>query len=513
MMLKRVIGLSHWLHKYVGLFLLLFLAWMSLTGIILNHKDLVNGISVPGWMVPRHYHITNWSRGGMAGMVYVGNDDVAFAYGSQGVFMTADGGRSFTSFMGEGFPTSAWGRRTAHLVFSPTDSMIYAGTFSGLYARGVSGSSWKSIPLPVEAGPVRKLFPKLGGLLVFTDSNIIDYSVASGGRVITPAREESSHLSLIEVFFELHDGSIWGLPGRLLWDAAALVLFFLCLSSFYVWYLPKTWKWKRRDFAWKIRPSEKETFRFHLSYHKKLGWYFGVFLLVVFGTGTFMRPPLILAIMNGSVSKELYPSLESDNPWQGKIRNAAYNSREDIYLVDTGDGVFAGKLSSPVFRKYDFKAPIFAMGASVFQEISPGELLVGSFGDFYTYDLKTQEYRSLLKTKVKRAGMMSGSVMTSGMLVMPDGKMLVADQNKGLCSLDGKRYTSRFSQPEIVERNFAMPLWNYLFEIHNGRFFKGVIGGFHALIIPLGGILSLIVAVSGLVLYGISFIKKISVRT
>jgi len=511
-MLKRVVVVSHWLHKYIGLFLLLFLAWMAATGIVLNHKNLVDDISVPGWMVPRHYHISNWSRGGMAGMVFAGRDDIAFAYGSQGVYITLDGGRSFSSFMGDGFPASAWGRRTAHLVFSPKESVVYAGTFSGLYQRKLSGKSWEEVPLPVKGEPLRKLFLKPGGLLVFTDSNVIDYSIAKGGRIVTPVREERSRVSLIEVFFELHDGSIWGLPGRLLWDAAALVLLFLCLSAFYVWFLPKQWKRKRRVRSQRIATSEKETFRFHLHYHRKLGWYFSALLVVIVGTGTFMRPPLMLALVNGSVSEAFYPSIESGNPWQGKIRNVAYSSLDDTYLIDTPEGVFSGNFLSPIFRKTDFRAPIFAMGASVFQEIGAGELLVGSFGDLYSYDLGSKKYRSLLKLKAPKARGMPGSVMTSGIIVQPGGSLLVTDQNRGLCTLDGKPFTSCFVQPESVDRNFAMPLWNYLFEIHNGRFFKGMIGGFYALIIPLGGILSLIVALSGIVLYGVPFLKKLTAR-
>ena len=43
-----------------------------------------------------------------------------------------------------------------------------------------------------------------------------------------------------------------------------------------------------------------------------------------------------------------------------------------------------------------------------------------------------------------------------------------------------------------------MPLWNYLFEIHNARFFKDVVGGLYILIIPLGSLLLLLITLSGI---------------
>lgn len=41
--------------------------------------------------------------------------------------------------------------------------------------------------------------------------------------------------------------------------------------------------------------------------------------------------------------------------------------------------------------------------------------------------------------------------------------------------LDGVPITS-FGMPEQIRSSYRMPLWNYLFEIHNGRFSKGWIG-------------------------------------
>ena len=51
-----------------------------------------------------------------------------------------------------------------------------------------------------------------------------------------------------------------------------------------------------------------------------------------------------------------------------------------------------------------------------------------------------------------------------------------------------------------------MPFWNFLFELHNGRIFKGMLGSFYILIIPLGGIIGLLILLSGIFDYW--FIKS-----
>ena len=52
--------------------------------------------------------------------------------------------------------------------------------------------------------------------------------------------------------------------------------------------------------------------------------------------------------------------------------------------------------------------------------------------------------------------------------------------------------------PKALTRNLRVPLWNYVFEIHNGRFFKDAIGGLYILIIPLGSALLVLITLSGI---------------
>jgi ABC-type xylose transport system permease subunit len=51
--------------------------------------------------------------------------------------------------------------------------------------------------------------------------------------------------------------------------------------------------------------------------------------------------------------------------------------------------------------------------------------------------------------------------------------------------------------PENVRKASGMSLWNLCLEIHTGRIFGGITGGFYILIVPLAGITGIIVVLSG----------------
>ena len=78
----------------------------------------------------------------------------------------------------------------------------------------------------------------------------------------------------------------------------------------------------------------------------------------------------------------------------------------------------------------------------------------------------------------------------------PDGVELINTHEAGLMRVDGQPVTS-LRMPQEIRSSYRMPLWNYLFEIHNGRFFKGWMGDWYILVIPVGALLFLLITVSG----------------
>ncbi|MEJ2544074.1 MAG: hypothetical protein P8Y99_08395, partial [Calditrichaceae bacterium] len=64
-------------------------------------------------------------------------------------------------------------------------------------------------------------------------------------------------------------------------------------------------------------------------------------------------------------------------------------------------------------------------------------------------------------------------------------------------SLDYNSNKNRFVMPKELNRDYRMSLWNFMFELHNGRIFKDWIGGFYILIAPLGSLLFVLIILSG----------------
>ena len=62
--------------------------------------------------------------------------------------------------------------------------------------------------------------------------------------------------------------------------------------------------------------------------------------------------------------------------------------------------------------------------------------------------------------------------MITGYFEAPSGEAFINTHDRGLIALDQSKIHNIFHMPEKMRSNYRMPLWNYMFEIHNGRFFK-----------------------------------------
>ncbi len=494
--------LSRWIHKYVGLLLILFVGWMSISGIVLNHPDWISGLSVPRWLVPPQYRIHDWSRGALRGAAFSEhNPSLGYIGGSQGVWKTVDGGRSFRR-QDNGFPTSHVYRQVASLILcEQTPARLVAGTRGGLYVCEVGNEVWRHVPLGPEREPVRKILRVGDELLVFTSSHA--YRAAATASSMTfqelplpRANESARSVPLIRLFFDLHSGKIWGLAGQLLFDLAGLLLVFLCVSAFYIWY----WPWRqrrRRDVSTVPRAG---VYRWLLKYHLKLGIWSAAVLLIIGVTGFFMRPPMLVALAHGSVPAKLYPGLLPDNPWHEDIHNALYDAIDNRILIETRDGFWSAPADfSEPFVEAEFPAPIFVMGSTVLEPYETGGFLVGSFSGIFHLERESGAAIDLLAGRDTQdvSRMRPAELMATGYLRTPDGEEFVATHHNGLLPLGSAQRDGRFGMPAAMKQEFRLPLWNFLFELHNGRIFKDVIGAWYALVVPLGSLLFVLVLFSG----------------
>ncbi len=511
--MKRLFRTSRWLHKYVGLVLILFCVWMGGSGILINHPHLIRNLSVPAWLVPPQYHVHDWSRGALRCATFSRRDpNVGYVGGIFGVWQTDDGGRTFRPLR-DGFPRSCVERQVASLalVENPSGDRLFAATRGGLYACDPDTGQWQRIPLENEQAvawehrAVLKLLRVGDDLLAVTDSHIYRASLRDARLVfadVTPPRADDGpqRVSLVKLFFDLHDGKVWGLAGRLLFDLMGLAIIFLSVSAFYVWYSP--WRSRRRNSD--PNPpalARPRLYRWLVKYHFKIGIWTAVVLLVIGSTAVFMRPPLIALLADGSIPRSAYPGRLPANPWHARIRNAMVDPVESALLIETTDDGFwrtPADLSRPCAR-VDFPAPIFVMGTTVLEPYGRGGFLVGSFSGIFHVERGTGRAIDLVTGRV--AGAVSrfrpAEVMADGFLRLPGGETFVATHHHGLVPLAGTVRDGRFPMPPEMVREFRLPLWNYMFELHNGRIFRDLIGAFYALIAPLGSILFVLITLTG----------------
>lgn len=502
--LKWLFLKSKWIHQYIGLFLILFLIWSALSGIILNHPDLFSGISVPGWMVPAQYNTENWNRSSLVELLFLKSDpSTGFAGGKKGVWKTVDGGRTF-SRMSEGYSESLYYGKVNDLLLveEPGNSpQLFAATFGGLWVSDPLQGKWEKVFPPEGHREVKKILKIGNRLVLFTDSSA--WSSDGFSRPYrfaeNPLKREgetrAERVSLVRLFFDLHGGHAWGLAGRVLFDLMGLLIVFLSLSAFYIWYYPKKWKRRKPD-----APGGRKAYGFFYRYHLKLGIWAAVIFLLIGVTAFFMRPPFLAVIAMGDVDRAVYPGAFPDNPWDGKIHNALYLEEKGEVLIEASDGVWAGGSSlNDEFRKTRLPVLVFVMGATVFEADPAGGVLLGSFNGLFHLP---GDGRAVDKLSGKTVRFVSpvrpADQMIAGYFRTPAGEEFITAFDQGIIPLNGAPLNGRFSQPPELSRDRRLPLWNYMFELHNGRIFKDLIGGAYILVIPLGAFLFILITLTGI---------------
>lgn len=497
-MKAKIYRVSRVFHKYTGLILLLFIAWMSASGILLNHPDLISNVSVPGWMVPPSYYPDNWNISSLISGVQLNDQDESIVIaGKKGVWISSDGGDSFHPFM-KGLPESDY-KRKAYSVIAVDDS-LFLGCEDGLYRKETLKSAWMKIDLELHGRPVKKLVNAGQKLFVMTDSSLTEYDLENGRqREVSLKSPEGTarEISLVTLFFDVHSGSAWGLAGKLLFDIVGLVSIFLCFTAFYIWYLP----WRRKKRKRHDREKEKREnrqYKWHVRQHMKFGIWGAAILLIISFTGIFMRPPLLAIIAEGSLPEVAYPNFSKPDYWHKKLHNCVFEPEHGSLLLATSDGFFRLDLQTgSVLQRVELDIPVFVMGATVL-DYSEGELLTGSFSGLYSHSEK-RNLNLLTGTSVsgEESNIKPGEFMITGMMRLNDGRIVISAHEQGLIDLPGQR-SVRLNMPEDFKQNPRLPLWNFMFELHNGRIFQDLIGGFYILLVPLGSILFFLLTVTGI---------------
>ncbi len=438
-----------WQHKWLGIVLCLVLLCFCLSGIVLNHRRTFADVNIPRNWLPEEFQFHHWNNGLLRGTLPY-EDGSVLIYGKGGIFRTDMSGKHVADF-NEGLPDGADCRSIMRVVYSK-DGTLFAAAQYGLYQRKNAQVTWQEISFDHPDDELRIMDMSLrGDSLIVTSRNAVYLMLPPYKEarqiIMKSALGQEPELSLFRIIWRLHSGEMFGLVGRLVVDAIALVLLFLCVTGIFVWLCPQI--------------------RFHHIWHDKIGRLTIILTLFIALTGWMLRPPMLLLI----AGKDVTLSFQQSNPWEDKLRALRFDNEQNDWLLYTSDGFYrmTDLGDSPIH--IDGQPPVSVMGVNVLEQ--RGEAwLVGSFSGMYAWNRPFGQVYD----------MMMGVMIQPGVSLPPFGQVDVAGFSDDygqplLCTYS--EGTDRLPQPESLS-SLPMSLWNLALEVHTGRIFTflGPIGSF-----------------------------------
>ena len=498
-------------HKWIGVIITIFILFFSISGIILNHRELFSGIDVNRNILPKEYAYNNWNNAAVKSTLKLDENSILI-YGNIGVWKTDSTFQKFNDF-NAGLPKGIDNRKICKL-YKDSKGDLFAGTFFGLFEYDFKNEIWEKIDLPVHNQRITDILEKDGNLLVMTRSYLLKITESKKIETFTLPQPENydNKVGLFKTLWVIHSGEIYGDTGKLIVDIVGLIFIFLTITGL-IFFVNK-YLIKRRRKKNKDNTQLKKSNKWNLKWHNKIGWITIVFLFITTITGMFLRPPLLIPIANAKVSKIPYTELDSPNPWFDKLRRIIYDDENKRFVIATLDGIYYSddNLQSKL-KKYKVQPPASIMGVNVFERIDTRTYLVGSFAGLFEWNSETGKIIDYIThekyKKPKSKGSPIGEFLITGM-----SKNFKADEvyftfNKGAIA---KSKVSNFVEmPEFIQDQ-PISLWNLALEFHTARIYTSMLGGFYILIVPFTGLFILFVLISGFVVWYKNHRKKDRLR-
>lgn len=488
------------IHKWTGLILALIIVITALSGIVLNHRETFSGIDINRKLMPAEYRYFNWNNAAVLSDLVISPDSILL-FGNTGVWLTDSLFSNFTDF-NSGFASGVDNRKIADVVLTADHKLIAAALF-GLYNYDFRDKAWKRVQLPESKGKLVDLLVKRDSLFVLTRSHLMVTTdmIHFGEIKVLPAVGDDNKVGLFRTLWVIHSGEIYGLTGKLLVDAVALIFIILCLTGLIYWI--KKSKIKSNKHNREKLERTRHVMKFNLKWHNKLGWITMLLLTLTTITGMFLRPPLLIAIANARVAKLPYTELADANTWHDKLRKIEYDSESNRYLLATSEGLFScdtGFRTKPL--AYAYQPPVSVMGITVLRKISIHEWLIGSFEGLYVWNPSTGVVYDYIKKQPYQPktgrGAPVGDYLVSGYLNEPGTGEVFFDYNQGAVKMTGADFFTKM--PEKISST-PISLWNAALEFHTARIYGFLIGDFYILIIPLAGLGVLLMLISGFIVW------------
>lgn len=485
-------------HKWLGIVLTIFILLFAFSGIILNHRQLFSGIDINRNLLPSEYKYNNYNNAAIKGSLKLNSDSI-LVYGNIGIWLSDSIFTNYQDF-NFGFPNGI-DHKKIYKLYKTQNNELLAGTLFGLYKYNYSKKLW--VKNDKMSSTIMDIHEKQDTVLVLTRSHLyksLDLNKFTQITLPSPINYNNK-VSLFKTLWIIHSGEIFGHAGKIFTDLMGFAFIFLSATGLIYFIAPHIIKRKRKK-----EKSIKKIIRinrFSLKWHNKSGWILIVFLIITTLTGMFLRPPLLIAIMNSEVNKIPGTVLDSPNAWYDKLRRVIYNETTHEYTFATIDGIFTSKDDfSKNMQAAKAQVPISVMGVNVFDQIAPNIFLIGSFEGLFVWNKTNGEIWDYIEQKpyipTSRRGAPIGKHMISGFSFDFQGGPIYFDYNTGASPL---HHEMNLPEMPLIIQNQQISLWNTALEFHTMRIFNSVIGMFYLLIVPLAGLAILFILISGFIVW------------
>ena len=530
-------------HRWLGLVLSVFMLVFCVSGIILNHREVFSGCEVSRKWLPASYYIKNFNNGVVKGTVVKKsaahslsseNCDSVLAYGCAGVFLT-DSRLSTWQDFNAGLPESIDERNVRHVVKAKNGS-LWCAALRDVYRYDENSHRWKKVELPGNEERIMDValakdsmtvvaltrsrvftivpFVQYGEIVKIGKSSSETYRVES--KIIPAPKKYEPKTTLFKLVWHLHSGEFFGLPGKLVVDAIALVLIVLSITGILLFILPYGIR-RAKKLAAKARMKRLgKQFAWNMKWHNKIGYVTIVLTLWIAITGMCLRPPLMVPLV---LSKLPQAVGEDGNVWQDKLRAIRWDAVQGDWLVSTSEGflrVDEDFSQAPKMLPDDECPKLSPMGVTVWESDGKGGWIVGSFRGIYRWNPVNHSLNQILDYFTGKPSEETSMIPISDNLVCGysedflGGKPLVFDFAKGvadakgqavaLCNDEPKTSRNEDSMSDLICETAPMSLWNVALELHVGRCYSPFLGPLSDLFVFLSGLLITLVLLSGYII-------------
>lgn len=547
-------------HRWFGLVLSVFMLVFCVSGIILNHREAFSGCEVSRKWLPASYHVKNFNNGVVKGTVVKNqktasdsteqslaveknpsvhansseSPDSVLVYGCAGVFLT-DSRLSTWQDFNAGLPESIDERNVRHVV-KAKDGSLWCAALRDVYRYDENSHRWKKVELPGNEERIMDValakdsmtvvaltrsrvftivpFVQYGEIVKIGKSSSETYRVES--KIIPAPKKYEPKTTLFKLVWHLHSGEFFGLPGKLVVDAIALVLIVLSITGILLFILPYGIR-RAKKLAAKARMKRLgKQFAWNMKWHNKIGYVTIVLTLWIAITGMCLRPPLMVPLV---LSKLPQAVGEDGNVWQDKLRAIRWDAVQGDWLVSTSEGLLRVDedfSQAPKMLPDDECPKLSPMGVTVWESDGKGGWIVGSFRGIYRWNPVNHSLNQILDYFTGKPSEETSMIPISDNLVCGysedflGGKPLVFDFAKGvedakgqavaLCNDEPKKSRNEESMSDLICETAPMSLWNVALELHVGRCYSPFLGPLSDLFVFLSGLLITLVLLSGYII-------------